>query len=100
VIKIGVKGKINKGKYAPNGEVLLKGADEVRPGSFYLYVWPNDGTKWPESEEEMVYDNWMEDWSWVEEHFKNRKWEIQWYDEKPSSDKLVENPDPPSSSES
>lgn len=82
MIKIGIKGKIIKGTYAPNGELLVEDDTAGSTGGYYIYMWPNDGTKWTGSDDDMIYDMWLEDWQQVESQFKHAEWEIEWYDDK------------------
>jgi hypothetical protein len=91
MLKIGIKGRIKNGEYASSGEVLIERAEDVKEGSYYIYIWPNDGTKWPDSDTDMVYDYWLEDLKGVEAQLKFLGFEIQWYDENPSSEKATDN---------
>lgn len=87
MIRIGVKGRITKGLYSPKGELIVEKAADDNFGDYYIYVWPNDGNKWPETDKDMVYDTWLEDWDWVESYFKHRHWEVEWYDEEENKKK-------------
>jgi hypothetical protein len=103
MLKIGVKGKLIKGLYAPLGEILIeedKDNFDKEKCYYYIYIWPNDGTKWPGTDKDMVYDYWIEDLKGVEAQLKFLNAEVEWYDEKPSSDKSAKNPNTPSTSES
>lgn len=81
MIKFNCRGRILKGEYSPNGEITLED-DTEETGGYYIYIWPNDGTKWPESNDDMVYDCWFESLDRVKNHFKNRNWEIEWKEDK------------------
>jgi hypothetical protein len=83
MIKFGVKGKIIKGDYSNHGELLLEDDTNGRTGGYYIYIWPNDGTKWPESQDDMVYDIWVEKEKILFSYFKEfgGEWEVEWYDD-------------------
>jgi hypothetical protein len=81
MIKIGIKGKIIKGSHSPNGELIVEKGGSDNYGDYYIYIWPNDGTKWTDTDEDMIYDLWLENWEWVEGQFKREGWEVEWYDE-------------------
>ena len=81
MIKVGIKGKIVKGTHSPNGELLVEDDTDGSTGGYYIYIWPNDGTKWPGTDKDMIYDIWSEDWSWVEGQFEYEGWEVEWADD-------------------
>jgi hypothetical protein len=81
MIKIDIKGKIIKGQYAPLGELIVKDDTKGKTGGYYIFVWPNDGTKWPNSNDDMVYDIWLEDYECLKSQFEYEGWKIEWYDE-------------------
>src|SRR5687768_15021016 len=98
MIKVGIKGRVLKGRGAPLTEVLVEKSKESRVGAYYIYIWPNDGTKWLGTDKDMVYDDWLQDWECVEDFFKDEGWEVEWYDEKkPLEQTLLENTNPPTS---
>jgi hypothetical protein len=82
MIKIGVQGIIIKGAYSPNGKLRVEDDTEGSTGGYYIYIWPNDGTKWPGTDKDMVYDIWLENWDCVESQFKHEMWEIFWPEDK------------------
>ena len=47
-------------------------------GGYYIYKWPNDGTKWPNSNIEMVYDSWFESLDKVKQQIEYEGWIIKW----------------------
>jgi hypothetical protein len=59
-IQIGIKGRILKGQHSPKSEIMIESAANDGRSGYYIYKWPNDGTKWPNSNIEMVYDSWFE----------------------------------------
>ena len=77
-IKIGAKGKILKGPYSPNGEIMITDDTKGSTGGYYIFTWPNDGTKWPDSNKEMVYDDWFESLDEVKRQIEYEGWEIKW----------------------
>jgi hypothetical protein len=81
MIKVGIKGKIIKGVYSPKGELVVEDNNTEDTSGYYIYVWPNDNSKWPGTDKDMVYDTWLENWNCVESQFKYEGWEIEWYDE-------------------
>ena len=42
------------------------------------FTWPNDGTKWPDSNEAMVYDSWFESLDKVRQQIEYEELEIKW----------------------
>ncbi|MEK6733624.1 MAG: hypothetical protein AABY27_00760 [Pseudomonadota bacterium] len=86
VIKFNIKGKILKGDYSPNGEILIE-ENSDSPGTYYIYIWPKDGTCWPNSEKEMLYDDWLENYERLLENIEDRNWEIDWDFEKKTNSK-------------
>ncbi|WP_339040179.1 hypothetical protein [Candidatus Lariskella endosymbiont of Hedychridium roseum] len=74
-MKVGYIGKIISGDYSPYGEILIKD-DTAESGGYYIYIWPKDGTKWPNSKHEIMYDVWLEDCSKIQQYFSYRKWVI------------------------
>jgi|APCry1669188879_1035177.scaffolds.fasta_scaffold125753_2 hypothetical protein len=78
MIKLGIKGKILKGIYSPNGEVLIED-DTANTGGYYIYIWPKDGSCWPDTDKEMLYDDWLENYDQVVNSVKRRGWVIEWY---------------------
>ena len=77
-IIIGVKGKILKGPYSPNGEIMITDDTNGSTGGYYIFTWPNDGTKWPDSNEAMVYDSWFESLDKVRQQIEYEELEIKW----------------------
>ena len=77
-IKIGIKGRILKGKYSPKGEIMIEDDTKGSTGGYYIYYWPNDGTKWPNSNIEMVYDDWFESLDQVKQQIEYEELEIKW----------------------
>ena len=81
-IKYGVKGRILEGEYSPRGEILIEDDRDGSTGGYYIYIWPNDGTKWTDSNDDMVYDIWVEKEKILFSYFKEcgGEWEVEWYD--------------------
>lgn len=77
-IKLGVKGKIIKGEYSPHGEIMIESAASDGRKGYYIYYWPNDGTKWPNSNIEMVYDDWFLSLEEVKQQIEYERLEIKW----------------------
>ena len=77
VIKIGKRGHIIKGEYSPKGEIMIVD-DTAKTGGYYIYIWPNNGEKWSDSNQEMIYDLWYENFDKVKRHFESEKWKIKW----------------------
>ncbi len=78
MIKFDVKGKILEGKDSPNGEILLEDDTNGSTGGYYIYIWPKDGSCWPDSDKEMFYDSWFENYDRMIEHIKDHNWVIDW----------------------
>ncbi len=96
MIKTEIKGKIIQGTYSPNGEVMVvEGTDKKGLSYYYIYIWPNDGTKWPDTDKDMIYDYWLESWHLVESFFEDWEWEVEWYAEDDPRNDVVKhlNPD-------
>lgn len=55
--------------------------DTDETGGYYVYIWPNDGTKWRGTEDDIAYDCWFENYQRLESNFKFRNWEIEWEEE-------------------
>ncbi len=77
-IKLGMKGKILKGQHSPRGEVMIEDDTKGSTGGYYIYIWPNDGTKWSDSNEEMMYDDWFLSLDEVKQQIEYEGWEIKW----------------------
>lgn len=77
-IKLGIKGKILKGQYSPRGEIMIEDDTNGSTGGYYIFTWPNDGTKWPDSNEAMVYDSWFESLDKVRQQIEYEELEIKW----------------------
>ena len=78
-IKLGIKGKITKGEYSPHGEIMIEDDTKGSTGGYYIYYWPNDGTKWPDSNEEMMYDDWFLSLDEVKQQIEYEGLEIKWH---------------------
>ena len=77
-VKLGMKGKTLKGEYSPHGEIMIESAASDGRKGYYIFAWPNDGTKWPDSNEEMVYDDWFLSLDEVKQQIEYEGLEIKW----------------------
>ena len=77
IIKFGVKGKILKGDFSPNGEILIED-DTEDTGGYYVFTWPKDGSCWPDSDKEMLYDLWFENYDRLMKYMNSKNRVIAW----------------------
>ena len=70
-IKLGMKGKILKGQHSPRGEIMIESAASSGRKGYYIY-------KWPDSNEEMMYDSWFLSLDEIKQQIEYEGWEIKW----------------------